>query len=66
MARLFYAFLLLLLGGTIICLLEDRRRNNRLIDKLLLGSAKDKYYIKDLEKEVAELRIRSRRKFHFS
>lgn len=66
MARLFYAFLLLLLGGTIICLLEDRRRKNRLIDKLLLGSAKDKYYIKDLEKEVAELRIRSRRKFQFS
>ncbi len=64
--RIIYALLLLLLGGAVICLIEDRRRKNRLIDKLLLGSAKDRYYIKDLEKEVAELRIRSQWRFQTS
>ncbi len=63
MARFFYALLLLLFGGTIICLIEKIKRMNRLIDILLLSSAKDKYYINDIEKEVAELRIRSRRRF---
>jgi len=63
MARVLYALSLLLLGGIIICLIEDIRRKNRLIDKLLLRIAKDKYYIEDLENEIAVLRVRSRRRF---